>query len=162
MPLQAHHSGGIRSGDARRCAHVESKSHVPILDWLPTYHRRWLRADAVAGLSVWALLVPQSLARAGVLDVVGAARVDDTVSAAVAALERRAVTPAYERYCKAERLLRVDGQPRTRARSISAPRVWRPHCIAAPMRVCASASPTPSPNRSESCGSRRPAPARWR
>jgi sulfate permease, SulP family len=37
---------------------------VPILGWLPQYDRRWLAADALAGLSVWALLVPQSLAYA--------------------------------------------------------------------------------------------------
>ena len=34
---------------------------VPIVAWLPRYDRRWLKADALAGLSVWALLVPQSL-----------------------------------------------------------------------------------------------------
>ncbi len=37
---------------------------LPILGWLPHYDRRWLPADALAGLSVWALLVPQSLAYA--------------------------------------------------------------------------------------------------
>jgi sulfate permease, SulP family len=37
---------------------------LPVLDWLPGYQRKWLKADAVAGLSVWALLVPQSLAYA--------------------------------------------------------------------------------------------------
>src|SRR5690242_15500389 len=37
---------------------------VPILGWLPGYDRRWLAGDAVAALSVWALLVPQSLAYA--------------------------------------------------------------------------------------------------
>jgi SulP family sulfate permease len=38
--------------------------YLPILGWLPRYDRRWLAADALAGLSVWALLVPQSLAYA--------------------------------------------------------------------------------------------------
>jgi high affinity sulfate transporter 1 len=37
---------------------------LPILGWLGGYDRRWLAADALAGLSVWALLVPQSLAYA--------------------------------------------------------------------------------------------------
>ena len=32
--------------------------------WLPHYDRKWIAADAVAGLSVWSLLVPQSLAYA--------------------------------------------------------------------------------------------------
>jgi sulfate permease, SulP family len=40
------------------------RRYVPILGWLPRYERRWLPADAMAGLSVWALLVPQSLAYA--------------------------------------------------------------------------------------------------
>jgi SulP family sulfate permease len=40
------------------------RRYIPIFDWLPRYDRRWLAADALAGLSVWALLVPQSLAYA--------------------------------------------------------------------------------------------------
>jgi hypothetical protein len=39
-----------------------AERYLPILGWLPKYERKWLAADAVAGLSVWALLVPQSLA----------------------------------------------------------------------------------------------------
>ena len=42
---------------------------LPILGWLPRYERRWLAADAIAGLSVWALLVPQSLAYASLVGV---------------------------------------------------------------------------------------------
>ena len=42
---------------------------LPILRWLPNYQRKWLAADAVAGLSVWALLVPQSLAYASLVGV---------------------------------------------------------------------------------------------
>jgi sulfate permease, SulP family len=38
--------------------------YLPILDWLPKYDRSWLPSDAVAALSVWALLVPQALAYA--------------------------------------------------------------------------------------------------
>src|SRR4051812_6828431 len=38
--------------------------YLPIVGWLPHYDRKWLAGDAVAGLSVWALLVPQSLAYA--------------------------------------------------------------------------------------------------
>ena len=40
------------------------RRYLPIVEWLPHYDRRWLAADALAGLSVWALLVPQSLAYA--------------------------------------------------------------------------------------------------
>ncbi len=34
---------------------------LPILVWLPQYQRSWLKSDVVAGLSVWALMVPTSL-----------------------------------------------------------------------------------------------------
>jgi len=40
------------------------RRYVPLLDWLPHYDRAWLAGDAVAGVSVWALVVPQSLAYA--------------------------------------------------------------------------------------------------
>jgi SulP family sulfate permease len=40
------------------------RRYLPIAGWLPAYDRRWLAGDAVAGLSVWALLVPQFLAYA--------------------------------------------------------------------------------------------------
>jgi sulfate permease, SulP family len=43
--------------------------YLPILAWLPRYERKSLPADAVAGLSVWALLVPQSLAYASLVGV---------------------------------------------------------------------------------------------
>ena len=43
--------------------------YVPILGWIRSYNRKWLVADALAGLSVWALLVPQSLAYATIVGV---------------------------------------------------------------------------------------------
>jgi sulfate permease, SulP family len=43
---------------------VSVRRYMPILEWLPRYDRRRLSSDALAGLSVWALLVPQSLAYA--------------------------------------------------------------------------------------------------
>ncbi len=38
---------------------------VPILQWLPKYDREWLRFDVIAGATVWGLLVPESIAYAG-------------------------------------------------------------------------------------------------
>jgi SulP family sulfate permease len=38
---------------------------VPILQWLPKYDREWLRFDVVAGATLWGLLVPESIAYAG-------------------------------------------------------------------------------------------------
>src|SRR5215208_26783 len=43
--------------------------HVPILEWLPGYRRAWLRDDLTAGVSVWALIVPQGLAYASIAGV---------------------------------------------------------------------------------------------
>jgi high affinity sulfate transporter 1 len=41
---------------------------MPILDWLPNYKKSWLTPDLLAGLSVWALVIPQAL---GYSDVIG-------------------------------------------------------------------------------------------
>jgi len=40
------------------------RSFIPILKWLPGYHRSWLRWDLVAALTVWALFVPEGMAYA--------------------------------------------------------------------------------------------------
>jgi sulfate permease, SulP family len=38
---------------------------LPILVWLPHYDRHFLRFDVIAGATVWGLLVPESIAYAG-------------------------------------------------------------------------------------------------
>ena len=43
--------------------------YIPIVGWLPHYKPAWLAADLVAGLSVWALLVPQGIAYSSVVGV---------------------------------------------------------------------------------------------
>ncbi|MEW6554064.1 MAG: SulP family inorganic anion transporter [Actinomycetota bacterium] len=43
--------------------------HVPIAYWLPDYEKKWLGGDLVAALTVWALLVPEALAYAGIAGV---------------------------------------------------------------------------------------------
>ena len=42
---------------------------LPILSWLPNYDRSWLKGDVIAGLSVWALMVPTSLGYAAISGV---------------------------------------------------------------------------------------------
>jgi high affinity sulfate transporter 1 len=42
---------------------------VPILSWLPGYDRSLLRFDVVAGATIWGLLVPESIAYAGLAGV---------------------------------------------------------------------------------------------
>jgi sulfate permease, SulP family len=38
--------------------------HLPILSWLPSYNRRYLGADVFAGLTAWAVILPQAVAYA--------------------------------------------------------------------------------------------------
>jgi len=42
---------------------------MPILHWLPNYNKDWLKGDLIAGLSVWALMVPTSLGYATISGV---------------------------------------------------------------------------------------------
>jgi sulfate permease, SulP family len=39
---------------------------VPIVRWLPRYDRSWLAFDAIAGLTLWGLVVPEGMAYAGI------------------------------------------------------------------------------------------------
>ncbi len=43
-----------------------ARRFLPILAWLPTYERAWLRGDFMAGLTVWAVAVPIAMAYAGI------------------------------------------------------------------------------------------------
>lgn len=40
--------------------------YVPIVSWLPRYDRTWLRADVIAGLTLWGLVAPEAMAYAGI------------------------------------------------------------------------------------------------
>jgi high affinity sulfate transporter 1 len=42
---------------------------IPVLEWLPSYDRRWLRGDIAAGIAVTALIVPKDLGYAGIAGV---------------------------------------------------------------------------------------------
>ena len=42
------------------------KSFFPILEWLPNYQGGLLRGDVIAALTLWALLVPEAMAYAGI------------------------------------------------------------------------------------------------
>ncbi|MHB8894258.1 MAG: SulP family inorganic anion transporter [Candidatus Geothermincolia bacterium] len=43
--------------------------YIPSTEWLPAYQRKWLAPDIIAGLTVWALLVPEAMAYAGIAGV---------------------------------------------------------------------------------------------
>ncbi|HKB36170.1 MAG TPA: SulP family inorganic anion transporter [Gemmataceae bacterium] len=42
---------------------------LPVLSWLPGYRRDWLLPDILAGLAVWAVMVPEGMAYAGIVGV---------------------------------------------------------------------------------------------
>src|SRR6266852_4164736 len=42
---------------------------LPVLSWLPGYRRHWLLPDSLAGLAVWAVMVPEGMAYAGIVGV---------------------------------------------------------------------------------------------
>lgn len=45
------------------------KRYFPALDWLPHYQSAWLSRDLIAGLTVWAVMVPEAMAYAGIAGV---------------------------------------------------------------------------------------------
>lgn len=51
---------------SKRSATEVLRTYIPILTWLPTYQKSWLRADVIAALTIWALLVPEAMAYAGI------------------------------------------------------------------------------------------------
>ncbi|MET0325872.1 MAG: SulP family inorganic anion transporter, partial [Ilumatobacteraceae bacterium] len=48
---------------------VAPHRQLPIFRSLAGYDRRWLRGDLIAGLTVWAVLVPEALAYASIAGV---------------------------------------------------------------------------------------------
>ena len=42
---------------------------LPVVGWLPAYRREWLLPDVLAGLAVWAVMVPEGMAYAGIVGV---------------------------------------------------------------------------------------------
>ena len=50
---------------------VASLAHklLPILDWIPGYRREWLLPDVFAGVALWAVMVPEGMAYAGIVGV---------------------------------------------------------------------------------------------
>ncbi|HYI13745.1 MAG TPA: SulP family inorganic anion transporter, partial [Thermomicrobiales bacterium] len=59
-------SGLVTSERAHAVGGRQSRDDRPLLGWLAGYDRGWLRADLLAGLAVWALVVPQAIAYAAI------------------------------------------------------------------------------------------------
>ena len=43
---------------------MQIKKHIPIIQWLPNYKRRWLKSDLFAGMTIGVILIPQGIAYA--------------------------------------------------------------------------------------------------
>jgi sulfate permease, SulP family len=43
---------------------VMVRRYVPIVSWLPRYEKAWLSRDAIAGFTIWGLLIPEMIAYA--------------------------------------------------------------------------------------------------
>ena len=52
-----------------RMSAVAASRFLPIVGWIASYDRRWLRGDIVAGLTVAALIVPKNLGYAGIAGI---------------------------------------------------------------------------------------------
>src|SRR5215471_15820812 len=52
-------------------AEVAPAAHkfFPIIDWFPAYRRDWLFPDFLAGVALWAVMVPEAMAYAGIVGV---------------------------------------------------------------------------------------------
>src|ERR1700760_4981428 len=46
-----------------------ARRFLPILGWLPGYQREWLLPDILAGLALWAVMVPEGMAYSEILGV---------------------------------------------------------------------------------------------
>src|SRR5215470_672342 len=54
---------------SRSDAESAAQRCVPIVDWMPAYRRDWLLPDVFAGLALWAVMVPEAMAYAGIVGV---------------------------------------------------------------------------------------------
>ena len=48
---------------------IAGRRFLPILDWIAGYRRDWLVPDVLAGLALWAVMVPEGMAYAGIVGV---------------------------------------------------------------------------------------------
>ena len=46
-----------------------ARRFLPILDWMPAYRYEWLLPDFFAGVALWAVMVPEGMAYAGIVGV---------------------------------------------------------------------------------------------
>ena len=69
MEIKGHQGAGEFRRDLSPGPASIAQRLLPILGWLPGYRRDWLLPDVLAGLAVWAVMVPESMAYAGIVGV---------------------------------------------------------------------------------------------
>jgi SulP family sulfate permease len=69
MQTKGHHGAGEFRGDLSLPPASIAQRLLPILGWLPGYRRDWVLPDVLAGLAVWAVMVPEGMAYAGIVGV---------------------------------------------------------------------------------------------
>jgi MFS superfamily sulfate permease-like transporter len=47
----------------------KARRFLPILGWIPAYRHEWLLPDVFAGVALWAVMVPEAMAYAGIVGV---------------------------------------------------------------------------------------------
>jgi high affinity sulfate transporter 1 len=69
--VQAEAIGSCIRGWTMANSEIASVAHrlLPILDWIPGYRREWLLPDVLAGAALWAVMVPEGMAYAGIVGV---------------------------------------------------------------------------------------------
>src|SRR5215469_3803981 len=50
-------------------ANSSARRFLPILGWIPAYRHEWLLPDLFAGVALWAVMVPEAMAYAGIVGV---------------------------------------------------------------------------------------------
>jgi SulP family sulfate permease len=69
MQIKRPHRAGEFRQDLSASPGSITQRLLPILHWLLSYRRDWLLPDILAGLAVWAVMVPEGMAYAGILGV---------------------------------------------------------------------------------------------
>jgi len=70
--VSSHQRAPVALDDRRKPASAWQhpiKRLLPVLGWLRGYRRAWLLPDVLAGLAVWAVMVPEGMAYAGIVGV---------------------------------------------------------------------------------------------
>jgi SulP family sulfate permease len=71
---------------------------LPILHWIPAYRREWLLPDTLASVALWAVMVPEAMAYAGIVGVPSIMGLY-TIVPAILAYALLGTSPCWDRGC---------------------------------------------------------------